>query len=107
MIFLIALLLSSHSFSLHPFPLRPNTGQRVSFYNTTMRQEEIRVQGTGSGDVDCYLYGRDGRFLESDTGSNDSCSLRTPAKMPGRYIVEMFNEGDAVGMYRVTGEVVP
>jgi hypothetical protein len=84
-----------------PFMLHPEQGKRIRFYNPTNASWEIRVTGDGMGDVDCYLYGRDGKFLESDTGTNDGCLLTTPKRMPGRYNVIVINEGNADGTYTV------
>ena len=92
------------SLTLQPFTLAPNEGRRLGFYNRQMSSAAIRVRGNGAGDVDCYLYDREGRFLESDTGVVDSCLLTLPAHAPGHYTVVLSNVGIHTGMYTIAIE---
>lgn len=87
--------------------INPGAGTRLRPYNTTTKAVDIRVTGIGSdgnADIDCFLYDREGKFLESDTGSNDACLLTLPARAPGRYTVILFNTGTSAGHYVVRAE---
>ncbi len=96
------LLLVLASLTLQPFTLHPNEGRRLGFYNRKTSAAEIRVQGDNhGGDIDCYLFDREGRFLESDTGVVDSCLLTLPARAPGHYTVVLSNVGTSTGMYTI------
>jgi hypothetical protein len=60
----------------------------------------ISVTGNGNSDLDCWIYDKNGRLVDSHVDETDSCILRTPGM--GVHRVEVENLGDRANRYVVT-----
>ena len=52
----------------------------------------VTVRGDGSTDLDCWIYGDDGRLVDSDTDNTDYCVLETPGIGVHRLVIKNYGE---------------
>lgn len=60
----------------------------------------ITVTGSGTSDLDCWMYDKDGRLVDSHVDETDACVLEIPGT--GTHRVEVENLGDRANRYFVT-----
>lgn len=72
-----------------------------TFYVPAYQEVLVVVDGDGDTDLDCHVYDAvTGRFLGSDTGYTDYCSVRARSTS-GRIRVEVDNLGSVWNRYEI------
>jgi hypothetical protein len=92
--FIHALLFSALTLGVAPsFEIKSEGWMRVHITGVETDVRTLRVTGQGGGDIDCYLYGPDKKFVSRDDGGNNSCVVHTKPGEAGEYQLLMFNHG--------------
>ncbi len=74
------------------------------YYTVTLRAGELTIialSGSGTSDLDLYLYDENGNLIEQDLGMNDSARVSVVPRWTGPFRVRVQNRGMRPNLYRL------
>lgn len=77
----------------------------IDSYNFLLRREEttiFAVVGSGSSDIDCFLYDEHGGLVAKDNDDTANCVLSVAPRWTGRFVLKVVNVGDRITTYSGT-----
>jgi hypothetical protein len=80
-----------------------DSGERRAYTIHLAGGEEwnLRAEGFGNGDLDCFVYDEDGILVGRDNDDTQLCIISDTPKWTGPFSVVLVNAGDAMISYRV------
>jgi len=60
---------------------------------------EVALSGTGSTDLDLYIYDENGNLITSDTDYSDDCYVSWYPRWTGNYVIRVVNRGSYTNAY--------
>jgi hypothetical protein len=76
-------------------------------YRIALKQNEMtlfRVVGSGTSDIDCFLFDENGNLLKRDNDSTDMCIITVTPAWTGFFTLAIQNAGREVDCYTIAAE---